>query len=482
MLDYTLDEAHVGSLDAYRQIANINGGKPKSFYLETLETSSTLLSMYINKQISEKSGTFLTDPDQPSVPNTKVSFHEEAQKYAWGIGTYQEETPGSSKKSIGSIVQKIERNFEKLQNLDEFDIDVTLDAGLSTINTYVQYKQEELKNTSGSGYTTASRDSDIAVAYDDELVLDISGLQSNTIGASTGDAKNWVLSDGTPAWGGQEAINAWKAVTNSFIVFAQNRRKDHMTIIDPLRYIFVQGKNGISMKDSSKNFSQHVFYPLKHLLGTTNTNYAAAYGNWVKQYDSFTDKDFWAPNSGLIGAAFARNDQQYQPWFAPAGFTRGLITNALDMAIRPNQKQRDQFYKISLNPIAFFPGDGFVIFGQKTLQAKPSAFDRINVRRMFLYCEKAVRRTVKYLVFEPNDFTTRTTVLSLLNPIFQRVKSTRGLYDYLIVCDERNNPPAVIDGNELVVDIYIKPTRAAEFILVNFFATRTDQNFSELIG
>jgi phage tail sheath protein FI len=152
------------------------------------------------------------------------------------------------------------------------------------------------------------------------------------------------------------------------------------------------------------------------------------------------------------------------------------------MAIRPNQKQRDQFYKISLNPIAFFPGDGFVIFGQKTLQAKPSAFDRINVRRMFLYLEKAVRQTIKYLVFEPNDFGTRTTVLSLLNPIFQRVKSTRGLYDYLIVCDDRNNPPAVIDENELVVDIYIKPVRAAEFILVNLYATRTDQNFSELIG
>lgn len=483
MLDYTLDEAHVGSLDSYRQIANINGGKPKSFYIETLETASTLLSMYVNKQISEKTGTFLTDTTNPNIPNTKITFHEEAQKYAWGIGTYQEETPGSSKKSIGSIVQKIERNFEKLQNLDEFDIDVTLDAGLSTINTYVQYKQEELKNTAGSGYTKNTDDSQIAVAFDDELVLDISGIQGNAIGNSTGDAAGWTMSDNSsPAWTGQSAINAWKAVTNSFIVFAQNRRKDHMTIIDPLRYIFVQGKNGITMKDGSKNFSQHVFYPLKHLLGTTNTNYAACYGNWVKQYDSFTDKDFWAPNSGLIGAAFARNDQQYQPWFAPAGFTRGLITNALDMAIRPNQKQRDQFYKISLNPIAFFPGDGFVIFGQKTLQSKPSAFDRINVRRMFLYCEKAVRRTVKYLVFEPNDFTTRTTVLSLLNPIFQRVKSTRGLYDYLIVCDERNNPPSVIDENELVVDIYIKPTRAAEFILVNFFATRTDQNFSELIG
>jgi len=484
MLDFTLDEAHVGSLDAYKQIANINGGKPKSFYIETADSSSTLFSIYVNKQISEKTGTFLTDTTNPSIPNTNISFHPKCQAYAWGIGTYQEETPGSAKKSIGSIVQKIERNFEKLQNLDEFDIDITLDAGLSTIHTYVQYKQEQLKAdmvTAGTAYETID-DATLNVSYDDELVLDVSGLDGNTIGVSTGQAAGWKDHQGTPTWTGQSNIDSWKAVTNSFILFAQSRRKDHMTIVDPLRYIFVQGKNGMTMKDTSKNFSQHVFYPLKHLLSTTNTNYAACYGNWLKQYDAFTDKDFWAPNSGVIAASYARSDQQYAPWFAPAGFTRGLITNALDMAIRPNQKQRDQFYKISLNPLAFFPGDGFVIFGQKTLQAKPSAFDRINVRRMFLYLEKAVRQTVKYLVFEPNDFGTRTTVLSLLTPIFQRVKSTRGLYDYLIVCDDRNNPPAVIDENELVVDIYIKPVRAAEFILVNFYATRTDQNFSELIG
>ena len=495
MLDFTLDEGHVGSLDAYRQIANTSGGKPKSFYLETIDTASSLLSVYVNKEISEKSGTFLTDTVNPNIPNTSITFHPEAQKYAWGTGSFQEETPASAKKSIGSIVTKIERNFEKLQNLDEYDIDITLDAGLSTINTYVQYQQEKVKDAArvkhlidkpGESPAYASfeavEDTDVNVAYDDEVVLDITGLYGNTLSDSAGDAEKWVGTQGSPTWNGQEVINSWKTVANSFILFAQNRRKDHMTILDPLRYIFVQGRNGITMKDTSKNFSQHVFYPLKHLLSTTNTNYAASYGNWLKQYDGFTDKNFWTPPSGVVAASYARNDSVYQPWFAPAGFTRGLITNALEVAIRPNQKQRDQFYKISLNPIAFFPGDGYVIFGQKTLQAKPSAFDRINVRRMFLYLEKAVRKTIKYFVFEPNTFSTRQNILAVLTPIFQRVKSTQGLYDFLIVCDERNNPPVVIDSNELVVDIYIKPVRAAEFILVNFYATRTDQNFSELIG
>ena len=189
-----------------------------------------------------------------------------------------------------------------------------------------------------------------------------------------------------------------------------------------------------------------------------------------------------AAPSVLMPGIYAENDAVAAEWFAPAGFTRGLVTNALDIALRPNQKQRDQFYKIGVNPIAWFPGDGYVIFGQKTLQAKPSAFDRINVRRMFLYLEKAVRKTIKYFVFEPNTFGTRQNIIAVLTPIFQRVKSTQGLYDYLIVCDDRNNPPVVIDNNEMVIDIYIKPVRFAEFILVNFYATRTDQNFGELVG
>ena len=154
-----------------------------------------------------------------------------------------------------------------------------------------------------------------------------------------------------------------------------------------------------------------------------------------------------------------------------------------DIALYPNQKQRDQLYdQVNINPVAFFPSEGFVIFGQKTLQSQPSAFDRVNVRRLFLYLEKRTRETVKYFVFEPNTLFTRTNVINVLTPIFEDAKNNEGLDDYLIVCDERNNTPDVIDANELVVDIYLKPVRAAEFILVNFYATRTGQDFSEIVG
>ena len=128
-----------------------------------------------------------------------------------------------------------------------------------------------------------------------------------------------------------------------------------------------------------------------------------------------------------------------------------------------------------------FNGDGFAVFGQKTLQNKPTAFDRINVRRLFLTLERAVRRTIKYFVFEPNTLFTRKRVVTTISPVFDYAKATEGLYDFLIVCDERNNTPDSIDRNELIVDIYLKPVRTAEFILVNFIATRTGQDFSELI-
>jgi phage tail sheath protein FI len=153
------------------------------------------------------------------------------------------------------------------------------------------------------------------------------------------------------------------------------------------------------------------------------------------------------------------------------------------MALYPKQNHCDQLYGININPIKYDANDGFVVFGQKTLQTKPSAFDRINVRRTFLYFEKTVKDVIKYFVFEPNSLFTRNQVMQTLTPLFEFVKTSnpQGIYDYKILCNKTNNTPDVIDNNELVVDIFIQPVRAAEFIQVNFIATRTGENFSELI-
>jgi phage tail sheath protein FI len=255
-----------------------------------------------------------------------------------------------------------------------------------------------------------------------------------------------------------------------------------MFVADLPRPIFLQGKSFLTLEDPNKNFSLNLLKPIQAHTSIVNTSYATTYAQWVRLYDSYLDDQFYAPFSGFAAAAMANTDANFQPWFAPAGFTRGIVTGVNDLALYPKQKQRDQLYKISTNPVAFFPNEGFVIYGQKTLLKKPSAFDRINVRRLFLNLEKAVRQTVKFFIFEPNTLLTRTRVLNTITPIFENAKNTEGLYDYLIVCDERNNTPTVIDQNELVVDIYLKPVRAAEFILVNFYATKTGTDFNELVG
>jgi phage tail sheath protein FI len=246
-------------------------------------------------------------------------------------------------------------------------------------------------------------------------------------------------------------------VFDTFSTFAQDVRKDCMFISDPLRYIFVNGPDSkvISLRD--KNFSQHIYGPLKNSYGNINTNFSATYGNWVKVYDGFTDTFVWVPASGYAASIFARTDATTQPWIAPAGLNRGMVNNIIDLAFNPNQKQRDFLYTISINPIVTFSGDGFAIFGQKTLQNKPSAFDRINVRRLFLSLERATQQALRYFVFEPNTEFTRTRLKNTITPIFELAKNTEGLYEYLIVCDDRNNTSDVVDRNELAVDIYIKP-------------------------
>jgi phage tail sheath protein FI len=207
-----------------------------------------------------------------------------------------------------------------------------------------------------------------------------------------------------------------------------------------------------------------------------------AYGNWLKINDTYSDKQVWVPPSGFVAAKFAEVDRNAFPWSAIGGFNRGSLSGVTDIGIVTNQKQRDLLYKININPIAFFPNDGFVIYGQKTRYLKPSAFDRLNVRRLFLHLEKATQDTLKFFLFEPNTFTTRTRLVGALTPIFEQARINDGLYSYNLICDERNNSSDVIDNNELRVSIYIQAVRTGEFILADFVATRTGVNFNELIG
>jgi len=424
-------ENHLGSMNSQRKReASVAGSPLRTFFIEDVVNNvSPNIRCIVNPA-------FATNSVWTALSAPSVRIHNDVRALYpnsnW-LPSYEQK----DQKSIGRLIDKIERALVLVETPETVPLDIIVDAGLSTI------------------YTVASG----TEGYDETVSIPVSSYNE--------------MDD--------DRVLRYRTAFNKFASFVSETRKDCMFIADPLRQIFLQGDNTKVLTRRSTTFTQNIFNPLKALYETANNNYTATYGNWVKVYDSFTDRNVWVPFSGFAAATYARTDRNAQPWFAPAGLNRGIVGNILDLAINPNQKQRDQLYTIGVNPVVFFSGDGFVIYGQKTLQNRPTAFDRINVRRLFLSLERATQRALRYFVFEPNTEFTRTRLKNTISPIFELARNTEGVYDYLIVCDERNNTPDSIDRNELIVDIYIKPVKAAEFILVNFIATRTGQNFQELI-
>lgn len=500
-LDANLSESYVASVDFYRQMQSQNGGSPVSFFIEKKSEDSSDVQILVNPYLSgKKSGkTWLGDDGKPTKKirvafgetNTEFTSANFDEKYAarygltyetvsalknnaadalYALGVYQE--ANGSTKVLGSIPNKVSRALSKISNIDLFDLDITCEAGLGTIWAYYKEAQAQyLKDHEDAEQDEAAK----ACEFDDE---------STTVYESA-SAGNWFKTgqDTFDVNGGKDngLCKNYKAIYNLFANFASNERKDHIFIADPLRFIFLQGSNKKTLSDRSKNFSQHIYWPLKYNFFTANTSYAATYANWGKVYDTASDGNVWVPMSGILAAIYANTDSNYYCWYAPAGPDRGILTTIIDLALSPKQKERDQLYKISLNPIYQDPNMGYVVFGQKTLQSKPSSFDRINVRRLFLYLEKSTYKTIKWFLFRNNTYSTRMAIVNTLDPIFRSCQQNEGLYDYRLVCSEVNNTPEIMDANELKVSIYIQSVRTAEFILVDFYSTKTGTNFDELI-
>jgi len=214
----------------------------------------------------------------------------------------------------------------------------------------------------------------------------------------------------------------------------------------------------------------------------TSTSYAVIDSSALKVYDKYNDQYIWIPASSSIAGLCAGTDDAADPWFSPAGFSRGQLLGVTKVGFNPKKAERDELYLARVNPITTFPGEGTVLFGDKTAQAKPSAFDRINVRRLFIVLEKAVATAAKYQLFEFNDEFTRAMFRNMVEPFLRDVQGRRGITDFRVVCDETNNTGQVVDANQFVADIYIKPARSINFITLNFIATRTGVEFSEITG
>jgi len=214
----------------------------------------------------------------------------------------------------------------------------------------------------------------------------------------------------------------------------------------------------------------------------TSTSYAVLDSNWKYQYDKYNDVYRWVPLNGDVAGLCARTDLERDPWFSPGGLNRGIIKNSIKLAWNPTKTNRDDLYVKGINPIVTFQGEGTVLFGDKTLLSKPSAFDRINVRRLFIVLEKAIARAARFSLFEYNDQFTRAQFVALVEPFLRDVQGRRGITDFRVVCDETNNTGEVIDRNEFIGDIYIKPARSINFIQLNFVAVRTGVSFDEVVG
>jgi phage tail sheath protein FI len=213
-----------------------------------------------------------------------------------------------------------------------------------------------------------------------------------------------------------------------------------------------------------------------------NSSYAFMDCNWKYQYDKYNDVYRWVPLNGDIAGLCAKTDIEKDPWFSPGGLNRGQIRNVVKLAWNPSKTERDTLYVKGVNPVVNFQGEGTVLFGDKTLLSKPSAFDRINVRRLFIVLEKSIARAARFSMFEFNDQFTRAQFIALVEPYLRDVQGRRGITDFRVVCDDTNNTGEVIDRNEFIGDIYIKPARSINFIQLNFVAVRTGVAFEEVVG
>jgi len=267
----------------------------------------------------------------------------------------------------------------------------------------------------------------------------------------------------------QDILADWTTQVNQAILIAE-KRKDCMVIASPRRASVV----------NVSNESTQTTNVLADCNTATSSSFAVLDSTWVYQYDRFNDRYCWIPANGHTAGIMARADLMRDAWVSPAGFSRGQYLGITKVAYNPKQGSRDDLYRARINPVTTFPGQGTVLFGDKTALTSPSAFDRINVRRLFIVLEKAISTAAQAQLFEYNDAFTRAQFRAAIEPFLRDVKNRRGLIDFSVVCDETNNTDSVMDRNEFVCSIFVKPARSINYITLNFVAARSGVQFEEI--
>lgn len=344
-----------------------------------------------------------------------------ASRYVWGVGFNSDYTVANA----------------------GVDIDSGLDYALGSPDIFIK----NLSGGTNSGRLTAD---EYAFAFD--LIEDVDDYQVDLL-----------IAPSLPATA--EAIT----IVNDMVSIAAQTRKDCIVITSP-------------PKSDVINTTQPVVDTIDFAKRLTSSSYLVIDNNWLRIFDKYNDEFIYIPAASSTAGLMAQTDYNRAPWWSPAGLRRGIYFGVTSLAYSPNKSDRDSLYKNGVNPITNLPGNGITLFGDKTHLLRPSAFDRINVRRLFLALERAISRAAKQILFEFNDEFTRAEFVNIVEPFLREVKGRRGITDFRVVCDETNNTPEIIDRNEFVASIFIKPARSINYITLNFVAVRTGVDFEEVVG
>lgn len=455
----TILESFTGSLD--RDCKDASGN---SLFIDDIvnseETGSTYVKMFsnyqselaeINRQVSLSKRTKVNRPTADNtmvitVPKSvKTKNDSEKGEYWWknkknalSIGFTKEQTKKFI--SYSTMTASIESIFDTLSNVDELDIDIVVDAGLSSIANRIKHLYDADETEAGKY--------EYDVHFDNiESVDDISG---------------------------------WKSLCAKFLTFCSSTRKDCIALLDAPRSLCVKDGTKLVRLNSRPQYSiDYDILPKFNYLAGLNSSYGAGYCTWMSYVDDFSGKTVWLPPSIAAEGSLLLTDNNYNYWDAPAGVKRGTVASAIDVAFNPNSAQQDSIYSKSWNYCKRTNAEGVLLWGQKTLLTTNSAFSRINVRRLFLRLERMTRKYLKDYIFEVNSLKNRNRIIDGLTPIYENVKTMGGLYDYQLICNTLNNTSTVIDNNELRFATLLKPTRVAEFICTSFFALATGMDFTE---
>ena len=347
-----------------------------------------------------------------------------------------------------SILDGMNKAFDKVSDINKRDIDIVPDAGISNIASYIK------------------------AIFGEKGPYDLS---------ITDDLGNSLLGMWTCKKATDPHVKMWKTVLLKHDTFCKNVRKDCMFVADGLRPLVLQGQKKIVRDTKPTNSIDKDILPYIPAICGINTNFGAGYADWFEQADDYTGDFFWCPPSIKATGCYVNTDLNFEYWLAPAGLTRGIIA-ATDVAFSPNDKQAGAFYEKNWNYAINYPQDGIILEGQKTFQTKPTALDRVNVRRMMLRLERQVYKVLRYFVYENNTAYTRQRIIDAIDPILKACwqSGNGGLARYKIVCDESNNTKNVIDNNELKIAIGVVPSRTAEFLMVDWIIGSSGSTWEEL--